>query len=43
MKETLWTEAQFVKGVPMINVKLIIILTVVSEKIEEALFSYLFL
>ena len=42
MKETLWTETQFVKDVPTIKVKLIKILSVVSEKIWEALFSYLF-
>jgi hypothetical protein len=32
MKETLWTETQFVKGVPMICVKLIMILNVLSVK-----------
>ena len=32
MKETLWTETQFLTGVPMIYVKLIIVLNVVSEK-----------
>ena len=42
MKETFWTESQLVKGVPMINVKLIVILNVVSEKMKETLFSNLF-